>query len=456
MFSYALVAQGIEQWFPVPCVGGSNPFECIMKGRVYKNMKLNWENAREFVIKNLRYILVVILLIVLVVVLVQCSSKDKEKSAKKAEEESVEVIPVEEPEEAEAESDELQVNAYENVNALVSQYFTALQTGDIESYKKICNDLSAEDQVRITKKSEFIESYQNIVCYSKKGPIDNSYIVFAYYEIKFKDVASVAPGLKSLYICTDDSGALYINDAELDAEVEAYINQLAAEDDVKQLIETVNAKYNEVVSADQQLRVFITNLTDVLDQAVAAANQAAAATATDPNAAAATTDPNAAATAVDPNAAAATTDPNAAAAQQAAAQPAGQAVNETVMLIDTANVRSDANETATKLGTAYMGESYTRTAVLDSGWSKISYNNQDGYIKSEFLTTDPTQVAASTNETVTVKETVNVRKSADEGAGRLGVAYQGETYTRTMDYGNGWSEIDFKGTKGYVKSDYLQ
>ena len=26
---YALVAQGIEQWFPVPRVGGSNPSGCV-------------------------------------------------------------------------------------------------------------------------------------------------------------------------------------------------------------------------------------------------------------------------------------------------------------------------------------------------------------------------------------------------------------------------------------------
>ena len=25
---YAPVAQGIEQWFPKPCVGGSNPLRC--------------------------------------------------------------------------------------------------------------------------------------------------------------------------------------------------------------------------------------------------------------------------------------------------------------------------------------------------------------------------------------------------------------------------------------------
>ena len=29
MLQYASVAQGIEQWFPVPCVGGSNPSRCV-------------------------------------------------------------------------------------------------------------------------------------------------------------------------------------------------------------------------------------------------------------------------------------------------------------------------------------------------------------------------------------------------------------------------------------------
>ncbi len=424
MFSYALVAQGIEQWFPVPCVGGSNPLECIMKERMYKPMKLNLEKAKEFIIKNIRYIIVALLFIAVIIILVQCSTKDKdEKEAKDETEESVEVIPVE-PEETETETDELLVNAYDNVNNLVNQYFTALQDGNVETYKQISNELTPEDEIRIVKKSEYIESYQNIVCYSKKGPVDNSYIVFAYYDIKFAGIDTLAPGLKSLYICTDESGGLYVNDAELDAEVEAYINQLAEEEDIKELIESVNNKYNEVVSADQNLRVFITNLTGILDQAdQAAADQAAA---------------------------------DQAAAEQAAANAAGQAVNETVSVTETVNVRRDASETAEKLGTAYMGETYTRTAVLDNGWSKITYNNQDAYIKSEFLTTDASQVAAGTNETVTVKETVNVRKQANENSERVGVAYMGENYTRIMKYADGWSKIDYNGTEGYVKSEYLE
>ena len=39
---HAFVAQGIEQRFPVPRVGGSNPLGCIISSRLIKG-KIKWD-----------------------------------------------------------------------------------------------------------------------------------------------------------------------------------------------------------------------------------------------------------------------------------------------------------------------------------------------------------------------------------------------------------------------------
>ena len=125
----------------------------------------------------------------------------------------------------------------------------------------------------------------------------------------------------------------------------------------------------------------------------------------------------------------------------------------------------------------------TRYEVRENGWSKVDYNGQEGYIKSDYLqsntpaeTTTETPVdntattetpaettteTATTQETtgtasgkITPKESVRVRASASEDGEYLGTIYLGETYN-LYENANGWCKIDYNGKVGYVKSDYV-
>ncbi len=125
-----------------------------------------------------------------------------------------------------------------------------------------------------------------------------------------------------------------------------------------------------------------------------------------------------------------------------------------------------------------------------NGWSKISFEGQDAFIKTEFLevaseeavtednstaqaeaeaaaTDNQTETAQnqeetapvatdSTGETVTVVENVNVRKSASESGEKLGLAYMGEKLEVIMKQADGWTRVKYNGQTGYVKSDYVE
>lgn len=43
------------------------------------------------------------------------------------------------------------------------------------------------------------------------------------------------------------------------------------------------------------------------------------------------------------------------------------------------------NETADKVGTAFSGEKVTVVMSYAEGWTKVNWNGQSGYIKTEFL-----------------------------------------------------------------------
>ena len=140
-------------------------------------------------------------------------------------------------------------------------------------------------------------------------------------------------------------------------------------------------------------------------------------------------------------------------------------VNETVWATYSVSIRSAASTDADKLDVLVGSYSITRTGVGDNGWSKVDYNGQTGYIKSEYLTTtkpaaasdstpQTTEKKQETKETVYATAGVNIRAKASADADVIGTLIAGYSITRTSD-SNGWSKVDYNGQTGYIKSDYL-
>lgn len=341
----------------------------------------------------------------------------------------------------------LQENAYDEVNQVVNNYFTALAAGDRNAVSQLKSDTNEEELIKIEKKSAYIEAFENITVYTKLGLADNSYITFVYYDINFKDVDTLAPGLTTLYICPSEDGSLHIYDDDLDEETSNRIKEAAGEADVVDLFNRVEVAYNEAVEADANLKKFMDELPTKLDTEVAAAL-------------------------AEKEAGEAAAEEAANVEEPAAEQPAQ--TTETVVTTDTVNVRSSDSENADKLGKLDVGTQVTRYEARENGWSRIDYNGQEGYVKSEYLsvvsaeqpaeenTEDQQETAADDTSseqsqgTVTIKETANVRKSAGEGAEKIGVAYQGEHYELLMKQADGWSKIKFGDQIGFVKNDFLE
>ena len=148
-------------------------------------------------------------------------------------------------------------------------------------------------------------------------------------------------------------------------------------------------------------------------------------------------------------------------------------VNETVWATYSVSIRSAASTDADKLDVLVGSYSITRTGVGDNGWSKVDYNGQTGYIKSDYLTTTKPQVtesnqtssssntSSSKSDIEEVKETVyatagvNIRDKASADADKIGTLAAGGSITRTGKTSSGWSRVDYNGQTGYIKSDYL-
>lgn len=356
----------------------------------------------------------------------------------------------------------LEENAYPEVNNVVKQYYQAMADGDITTLRTIMTGLDEKEEIKIVKKSEYVESYPTVTCYTKKGPLEDSYIVYAYYEVKLVDFENLTPGMNALYLCKNESGAYYINGETQDDKTIAYCEMISAQDDVVDLVNTVQVKYNELKSVDTELSEFLAELPDILTAAVGEelarreAEEAAAAEA----AAAETME---AAEAADEEELA-----------EAAPEESGETVIKKVRTTDVVNVRSSDSATADKVGKAQLGEEYTLLEEKGNGWSKIMFEGEEAFIKTEFLEVVSEEAVESddseedeesaeeaaanspTEGTATVTDTINVRADASTSADKLGVCYPGEKLEVVMKRADGWTEVKYNGKKGFVKSEFLE
>lgn len=360
----------------------------------------------------------------------------------------------------------LEENAYEEVNQLINTYYSAIAEGNTDTIQSLRDNLDDTEKVKFLKQSEYIENYQNIICYTKKGPIENSYLAYVYHEVKFKDIDTLIPGMESHYICPDESGNLYIFTGELDEKIKQYLKELSTQDNVTNLSNMVQVKFNEAKESDEKVTQFMAELSTRLKTEVGEELAKLEANGSVSN-------NGVSGNSVSGNEPAVSGEAPTEEAPVEEAPVTETPKEETVKATTTVNVRSSDSETADKVGKVLSGETFIRMETKANGWSKIQFEGKEAFVKSEFLevidtaapvtketapettSTDVPEVSANSDK-VTIRTTVNIRKSASETGEKLGVAYMGEQYKLLMKQADGWCKIDYNGKTAYVKTEYVK
>ncbi len=150
-------------------------------------------------------------------------------------------------------------------------------------------------------------------------------------------------------------------------------------------------------------------------------------------------------------------------------------VNETVTAKDATNLRNvpSQGEESRVMVTLYNGQAATRTAVSDSGWSRVVYQGETYYAVSSLLTTDltakpePTPVPddgintefTACDEAVSPKIEVNLRNipSVTNAESQvIATVKYGEVFRRTgYNEDLGWSRVEYNGQTLYCVSSYI-
>ena len=410
--------------------------------------------------KNIRFIGGAAVLVILVVALILITGKKdpKEERQDPAGTEAVQVSS-----ETEERYEEL---VDPEIEKLIQNYYKAYAKGKLKKVEKLASPISDAEKSYISVFSEYLMKCENITCFTKKGLEEGSYIVSVYLDMKFKDIETTAPGLEMFYVQKED-GQFHINNLygqfnlkrqvfDTDEAIMAKLDEFSQQEDVLALREKVQKRYEKALGSDESLKELVeTTIPDAFKVQAVEAKKAE-----EEKKAAKEEEKKKA-----EEAAAKKAEEEKKAAERASAV--------TVYALDKVNVRADASETADVLGQLEPGAQTTRLEERDDGWSRVDFTDgQEGYIKSEFLSTekpDPAQAPAAEEEappassaalpegkTITVQESLNIRKSMSEDADKVATAFAGDTVTVIMSYQEGWTKVSYKDITVYIRTDLLQ
>ena len=293
-----------------------------------------------------------LLLIIIIIVCVSCSGREDEQEVPESDVSVSVNAPGTEQQTAPAAS------ADEAIQQLVNTYYKALETGDSATIATVKANVTEEEKIRQETRAQDIEYIDIVEVFTRPGMTEGTYVVFVYTDTKFVGIETKAPGFSATYVSSREDGSLYL-DSSVDETIKEYVVQVAAEEEIANYYDQVLTNYTNALASDPDLKNYMENLNQKLDDAIQARQQEQQ--------------------------------------EQESAEPVQEAmatqVNETVRTTSKVNVRASDSENADRLGQVDLGTTLTRYETRENGWSKIDYNGQEGFIKSEYLE------VAGTNET---------------------------------------------------------
>ncbi|MBE5873927.1 MAG: SH3 domain-containing protein [Lachnospiraceae bacterium] len=401
-------------------------------------MKDKMRAVLDFIMRKSKIVFpVIVIAAVAVTVVIALNANDKkgEQMESLAEGMSTEdVSPTSEPEVTlEYKDIPLVANEDPAIYSLVATYYNAQALGDMDTLTSICDTIALEDMIRFQETAKYLESYPVLEIYTKPGFTQGSTIAYVYYKVVFAGREEECPGVKTLYICTDEQGELFIKNDVLGEEEDQYIKTLSTQADVVELFNRVNVEYNDLMVAQPKMLEYLSELNNELSKVIGVllAEQIAGEETQNGDV------PPVTDTVPEPS-----TEPEVPVIVYAKATT-------------TVNVRSSDSINADKLGKAKEGMKLQVLEQLPNGWNKVLFENKEGYIKADYLqileNVDNLQIIG----TVIATTNINVRAEASKTSTKLGILIAGDAAELLAHEGE-WCKIKYNGEIGYVKAEYVE
>ncbi len=242
--------------------GGSNSEQDGQrKGRRQTAMhRRRWYDV--FLDRRVQMIALIVLVLLILIVVYNKKAKHPAVREESTVAESVTVAATEETTVAETEDPTIVREYYdEYLTAFFEQYFDARLQADTDTLYTLTGvSNQTEEQTELLKtqlktQAGYIEAYQDIKQYAVNAVEENSKLVFVTYNVKFRRVETLAPGIMYCYVRVNDSNQFEIVE-NLTPEQTKFVNEyITNHTEVQEIINSNNSKLLQAISSDERLAV---------------------------------------------------------------------------------------------------------------------------------------------------------------------------------------------------------
>ncbi len=312
----------------------------------------------------------VVLLIIIFVLLKGNNSTEPEPEAPQEPPAQETEVESKEPEEESEPENNLEENSHASIDRLVGKYCEYIASGDVEGLEEIVDVLTDEEKESIKNRAAFIESFDNVTCYTKNGPVEDSYIVFVCYDMKLINIETSAPDIICLYVGPNGEDGRRIHYGSIDESMREYVAELEQDPEVQALYDDVSTRYQAAQESDETLAEFIQKISgqvaeeepepEAEPEEEGEESQESAPEEEEPQ----------------------EEEPE---AEEESSSGESTAQNRETRVNDTVNIRSGQSTESDRVALAYQGDAITQVESYENGWSKVEYKGLSGYVMTEYL-----------------------------------------------------------------------
>ncbi|MCI8535717.1 MAG: hypothetical protein HFG68_09095 [Hungatella sp.] len=110
-----------------------------------------------------------------------------------------------------------------------------------------------EERNRMELVKASIKGYENISCYSIQGPEEDSYVIFPYYEIRYRETETLMPTFSWGYAKMNAEGRYYMVQETSDI-VNDYIHKVGEKPELKAVMAQILTRQQEAIASDEVLQ----------------------------------------------------------------------------------------------------------------------------------------------------------------------------------------------------------
>lgn len=155
----------------------------------------------------------------------------------------------------------LQDEKYPEISDVVKNYMNAFLIEDNEKRAEtIAQYVGNLYDINSVKQKTYVSGYSGIECYTKEGPYENTYVVYAYYQMGIKNIETTVPCINRLYVVRDTkTGNVYIQN-DSGEEIQKYMQKVTKDADVQQLLKDVEKEFEDAKASDPRLKEYFDKL----------------------------------------------------------------------------------------------------------------------------------------------------------------------------------------------------